>query len=88
MESLETPRNMTCMSQDGFIFKYSNISVPSGSLWELLMTEAHGGALGGHFGINKTTEILKEHLCWPRIASDVHKVSKVTICHIAKSSFH
>ena len=53
------------------------------------MREAHGGALGGHFGTNKTIEILKVQFHWPHMPSDVHKVvSKRTICHKAKSTFH
>ena len=38
------------------------------------MREAHGGALEGHFSVNKTIEILKEHFYWPWMANDVNKV--------------
>jgi len=47
--------------QDGFLFKHNKLYAPSGSLRELLMRQAHGGALEDHFGIDKTIEILKDH---------------------------
>jgi len=28
---------------------------------------AHGGALTGHFSLNKTIDILKEHFYWPKV---------------------
>ena len=31
------------------------------------LIKAHGGALTGHVGINKTLEILKEHFYWPKM---------------------
>lgn len=43
--------------------------------------------LAGHFGINKTIDILKEHFYWP--GGDVHDViSRCVTCHQAKSQFH
>ena len=38
--------------------------VPNCSLRELLVREAHGGGLMGHFGITKTLEVLHEHFYW------------------------
>ena len=56
---------------------------------ELLVREAHGVALAGHFGLNKTINILKEYFYWPKMGSDVHKVVLACyICHKAKSKFH
>jgi len=42
----------------------------------------------GHFVLNKTANILKEHFYWPKMGSAVHKVSACSICHKAKSQFH
>ena len=36
--------------------------------------QAHGGALTGHFGLNKIIEVIKEHFYWPKMGSDAHKV--------------
>nr|XP_043633171.1 uncharacterized protein LOC122604347 [Erigeron canadensis] len=47
--------------QDGFLFKNGKLCIPRGSIRDLLIWEAHGGGLAGHFGINKTGEILTEH---------------------------
>jgi len=37
------------------------MSAPAYLLRELFIREAHGGSLAGHFGMNKTLNILKEH---------------------------
>ena len=36
-------------------------SVPNSSICELLVREAHGGGLMGHFGVRKTLDVLHEH---------------------------
>ncbi|XP_071737871.1 uncharacterized protein [Rutidosis leptorrhynchoides] len=59
------------VEQDGFLFKGSRLCIPKDSIRELLIREAHGGGLAGHFGINKTLEILSEHFYWPCMDKDV-----------------
>jgi len=67
--------------QEGYLFRGNKLCVPRGSWRELLVREAHGGALTGHFDLNKTIDILKEHFYWPRMGVDVHKViSDCSIC--------
>jgi hypothetical protein len=46
---------------DGYLFKESKLCVPNCSMCELLVLEAHGGGLMGHFGVRKTLKILHEH---------------------------
>ena len=46
--------------------------VPNCSMCELLVHEAHGGGLIGHFGVRKTLEILHEHLFWPKMKKRCH----------------
>ncbi|XP_074302886.1 uncharacterized protein LOC141637221 [Silene latifolia] len=74
--------------QDGFLFKGNQLCVPKHQVRELLIREAHGGGLGGHFGVTKTMEVLKEHVYWPRMLKDVQDViRKCVTCHVAKSTF-
>jgi hypothetical protein len=47
---------------EGYLFKMGKMCIPSGSLRELLVREAHGGGLSGHFGEKKTYELLKEYI--------------------------
>jgi len=47
--------------QEGFLFKENKLCIPKSPLRDLIIKEAHEGALVGHFGINKTLEILKEY---------------------------
>jgi len=58
---------------NGFLFKANKLCVPKCSIRELLMTESHEGSLMGHFGVQKTLDILQEKLFWPHMKRDVHK---------------
>ena len=59
--------------------------IPLGSLQELLVREANGGGLSGHFEEKKTYELLKEYFFWPGMLRDVHKViDRCAICKKAK----
>nr|KAJ0225433.1 hypothetical protein LSAT_V11C100031580 [Lactuca sativa] len=74
--------------QDGFLFKGNRLCVPKHVIRELLIREAHGGGLAGHFGITKTLEVLKEHFFWPKMLGDVTNiVGKCVTCHMAKTTF-
>ena len=44
------------------------------SLRELLVREAHGGGLMGHFGVRKTLDVLSDHSFWPHMKRDVERV--------------
>ena len=44
-----------------FLFKKSKLCIPKCSIRDLLVKEAHGGDLMGHFAINKTYNMLHEH---------------------------
>jgi hypothetical protein len=52
----------------------------------LLLQEAHGGGLMGHFGVKKMEDMLATHFFWPRMQRDVERyISRCTICTKAKS---
>src|SRR6266540_6136885 len=52
----------------------------------LLLQEAHGGGLMGHFGVKKTEDVLAAHFFWPWMRRDVEcYVSRCTTCNKAKS---
>ncbi|XP_071920674.1 uncharacterized protein [Coffea arabica] len=57
----------------GFLYYKDKLCIPKSSMRTLLVREAHGGGLMGHFGIAKTLMILQEHFFWPRMRSDVER---------------
>jgi hypothetical protein len=71
---------------DGCLFKESRLCVPLNSMRELLVREAHGGGLMGHFGVARTLDVLHEHFCWPKMKEDVRRIcDKCITCRKAKS---
>jgi hypothetical protein len=72
--------------QDGFLFCANKLCVPASSVRRLLLQEAHGGGLMGHFSVYKTHEVLAAHFFWPRMRADVERlVPRCTTCQKAKS---
>ncbi|XP_074305835.1 uncharacterized protein LOC141641057 [Silene latifolia] len=53
--------------QGGFLFHGNKLCVLKGSYRDLLIREVHSGGLGGHFGVQKTLEILQDQFYWPRM---------------------
>jgi len=75
--------------EEGYVLRGNKWCVPRGPWRDLLALEVHGGALAGHFGLNKTIDIRKEHFYWPKMGGDVYKViTACSICHKAKGQFH
>jgi hypothetical protein len=65
----------------GFLFKANKLCVPESSLRLLLLQEAHGGGLMGHFLREKTYAMLSTHYFWPRMYRDVERhVQRCTTC--------
>ncbi|WVZ80689.1 hypothetical protein U9M48_028146 [Paspalum notatum var. saurae] len=52
---------------DGFVFRANSLCIPVGSVRLLLLQEAHGGRLMGHFGAKKTEAVLSTHFIWPKM---------------------
>ncbi|XP_074315595.1 uncharacterized protein LOC141651798 [Silene latifolia] len=57
--------------QKGFLFHGNKLCVPRGSYRDLLIKEVHSSELGGHFGVQKTLDILQEQFYWPKMMGDV-----------------
>jgi len=75
--------------QAGFLFKGNKLCILACPLKELLVRGARQRSLAGHFGLNKTLDILRECFHWPKLEEDVHKVvSRCSIYHKANSQFH
>jgi hypothetical protein len=71
---------------DGFLFRANLICIAIGSVRLLLLQEAHGGGLMGHFGEKKTEDTLATHFFWPKMRRDVKRfVARCTTYQKAKS---
>ena len=71
---------------DGFVFRSNKLCIPASSVRLLLLQEAHGGGLMGHFGVKKTEDVLSTHFFWPKMRRDVERfVARCTTCQKAKS---
>jgi hypothetical protein len=71
---------------DGFVFRANKLCIPASSVRLLLLQEAHGGGLTGHFGVKKMEDILADHLFWPRMRRYVERfVARCTTSEKAKS---
>ncbi|KAF8047244.1 hypothetical protein N665_3134s0001 [Sinapis alba] len=74
---------------DDFLFRDKRLCIPQGSMRDLILREAHGGGLMGHFGRDKTLSIVAEHFFWPHLRRDVEKFcARCIICLKAKSRSH
>ncbi|XP_048627321.1 uncharacterized protein LOC125596017 [Brassica napus] len=73
---------------EGFLFKEKKLCIPKGSMRELLVREARGGGLMGHFGRDKTLSVLTDHFFWPNMKRDVENLcAKCIVCLKIKSRF-
>ncbi|WVZ63685.1 LOW QUALITY PROTEIN: hypothetical protein U9M48_013298 [Paspalum notatum var. saurae] len=70
----------------GFVFRANRLCILVGSVCLLLLQEAHGGGLMGHFGANKTKTVLSAYFFWPKMSRDVERfVYRCTTYQKAKS---
>ena len=51
--------------QDGLLFKDIRLCIPKSSMRENIIKEKYNGALGGHFGADKTLEQVARFYYWP-----------------------
>jgi hypothetical protein len=72
--------------QDGLLYHANKLCVPASSVHLLFLQEADGGGLMGHFGVQKTEDVLAAHFFWLKTRRDVERyVSQCTTCNKAKS---
>ena len=70
---------------DGFVFRANKLCIPASSLRLLLLQEANGGGLMGHFSVKKTEDVLATHFFWPKMRREVERfVARYTTCQKAK----
>ncbi|XP_057543321.1 uncharacterized protein LOC130821549 [Amaranthus tricolor] len=75
--------------QQGFLFKGNRLCIPRTSLRTALVREIHEGSLAGHFGIQKTLDMLAKHFYWPKMLGTVGKIIlRCEPCIKAKITFH
>lgn len=70
---------------NGFLFKNNLLCIPRTSLRESLIKELHSNGLAGHFGMDKTLQLLSDRYYWPQLRKDVNKYIKHCFtCQTAK----
>ncbi|XP_057550663.1 uncharacterized protein LOC130828721 [Amaranthus tricolor] len=83
-----TPQGLFSIHQ-GFLFKGNKLCIPKIPLRNILVKEVHEGSIAGHYGIQKTLDMLAKHFFWPKMLGTVGKhVLKCETCLKAKVTFH
>ena len=68
-----------------FLFKNNLLCIPRTSLREALIKELHSNGLAGHFGIDKTYQLLSDRFYMTQLRRDVTKTLKHCFtCQTAK----
>jgi hypothetical protein len=74
---------------DGFVFRANKLCILASSIRLLLLQEAHGGGLMGHFGVKKTEDILAARFFWSKMRRDVVRfVAHFIPCHKIDDASH
>jgi hypothetical protein len=72
--------------QDGLLCHLGHLYVPSSERVKLIW-EAHYSRVAGHFGVEKTVEVLQQNFYWSKLRQDVSKyIKSCTAYAIAKSA--
>ena len=83
-----TPQGLFSIHQ-GYLFKGNKLCIPKLPLRTVLVKEVHEGSIAGHFGIQKTLDMLAKHFYWPRMLGTVGKhILRCETCLKAKVTFH
>ncbi|KAI0493577.1 hypothetical protein KFK09_023696 [Dendrobium nobile] len=72
--------------KEGYLFHGPCLCIPWGSTRLAIVSECHDGGLMGHFGRDKTLNLIQEKFYWPTMSRDVGKyVQGCRVCHITKT---
>jgi hypothetical protein len=58
---------------DSLFYRANKLCVPASSIPHLLLQEARGGGLMGHFGVKKIEDVLAAHFFCPKMRHDVER---------------
>ena len=53
--------------QEGYLFKQKKMCILKCSLRSWLIQDIHCGGMGGHFGVEKSMELLERRYYWPTL---------------------
>jgi hypothetical protein len=59
--------------KDDYLMRANKLCIPESSLRLLLLQEAHGGGLMGHYGRDKTFATLSKNYFWSKMFRDVSR---------------
>ena len=72
--------------KNDYLMRANKLCIPESSLRLLLLQEAHGGGLMGHFRCDKTFATLSKNYFWPKMFRDVSRfTTRCSTCRKAKS---
>ena len=60
--------------QDCYLFRANQLCIPQGSTRDFIILKIHAGCLAGHFGRNKTIELLERQFYWPSLKRNVNQI--------------
>ncbi|KAK8950725.1 hypothetical protein KSP39_PZI004146 [Platanthera zijinensis] len=69
---------------EGYLFYGSRLCVPQTSLQDFLVWELHAGRVAGHFGCDKTIELVEDRFFGPGLKRNVTRV--VRHCHVCQTA--
>jgi hypothetical protein len=74
--------------RDGLILKNGLVFVPTEELRLQVMKSRHDGPQAGHFGINKTLELILRDFWWPKMKADIQNNVRSCDCVRSKAPRH
>ena len=75
---------------DGLLFRDGKIWVPEAKdLYLRILQDKHDHVLAGHFGFNKTLDLIRRQFAWPNMRTFIHEYCKTcTTCPRSKATRH